>query len=347
MDRPNPRHIPQLDALRGIAALMVLVSHSANAQLLPSYLGNGFGRMGVGLFFVLSAFLLTTLYAGKRPDASAVWHYSVKRVARVLPLFYAALAGSWAMVAVTGISIFSAFDTLEVFLGNALLISGTSVLWSIPVEIHFYVCFIGFWILAQIRTSLGIAFLVALQIALLVIAEFFEFRTDSLPYWMHFFTFGVVLALLAERHWSFVSSHKLFALGPVIAVLATPVLLPGLRADVWGLDHGPIFRDPITVSWIFLFSAAFVFAFIPTYFLQSRVFKFLGEVSFSVYLFHLLPIWAFTTLIPKDIFFQGDRFVCVLVVTLLGSYFITRLFERPAQRFIVRALNSKKTSFAT
>ena len=52
---------PALDGLRGVAVLLVLLAHSSNVglRLHPALDLSGCGRMGVFLFFVLSAYLLT------------------------------------------------------------------------------------------------------------------------------------------------------------------------------------------------------------------------------------------------------------------------------------------------
>ena len=52
--RIRGQHIPALDAVRGIAALMVVFTHMG---LLPRQ----FGALGVAIFFVLSGFLITWL----------------------------------------------------------------------------------------------------------------------------------------------------------------------------------------------------------------------------------------------------------------------------------------------
>ena len=58
----SARRIPGLHGLRGIAASSVLLTHASNNgyHVLPGVSFSGTGRSGVFLFFVLSAFLLTS-----------------------------------------------------------------------------------------------------------------------------------------------------------------------------------------------------------------------------------------------------------------------------------------------
>lgn len=47
-------HVPQLDGIRALAILIVMVSHTPLGSVVP-------GGFGVTLFFFLSGFLITTL----------------------------------------------------------------------------------------------------------------------------------------------------------------------------------------------------------------------------------------------------------------------------------------------
>src|SRR5213594_314733 len=94
-------HIPALDAVRGVAILLVLIFHfsSYGHGLAPSplfidrlyYLMSRAGWIGVDLFFVLSGFLITgILYDAKESD-HYFRNFYVRRVLRIFPLYYGAL----------------------------------------------------------------------------------------------------------------------------------------------------------------------------------------------------------------------------------------------------------------
>ena len=87
----KPGYHPALDGIRGFAALIVVISHSANAGFLPNLLGHGLGQMGVALFYALSGFLMAHLYLHRPFDAAAIRQFALRRAARVLPLFYAVI----------------------------------------------------------------------------------------------------------------------------------------------------------------------------------------------------------------------------------------------------------------
>lgn len=96
---PPRTHLVQLDALRAIAVLGVLLSHFMYRYeaFAPA------GSLGVRLFFVLSGFLITGILLDSR-DALArgaqglgftLRQFYIRRFLRIFPLFYATLLVAW------------------------------------------------------------------------------------------------------------------------------------------------------------------------------------------------------------------------------------------------------------
>jgi len=108
---PGPtrhRHIAELTGIRGLAALHVYFMHyygvfcdySDSAQkvtdygpdtppLTPFFIGNS--QNSVTLFFVLSGFVLTLIYAGGFRNKGDISTYYVKRLARIGPIYWFSL----------------------------------------------------------------------------------------------------------------------------------------------------------------------------------------------------------------------------------------------------------------
>jgi peptidoglycan/LPS O-acetylase OafA/YrhL len=80
--------LPALDGVRAFAMLGVLLHHTRNAPF-----GRLHGFRGVWLFFVLSGFLITTLALREEDRAGAlnIRAFAIRRVLRIMPLFYLAL----------------------------------------------------------------------------------------------------------------------------------------------------------------------------------------------------------------------------------------------------------------
>jgi hypothetical protein len=76
--------IPELESLRGLAALGVLICH------LPR--GFWFGETGVDLFFVLSGFLITRIIVNQKNERGFLQKFYARRSLRIFPIYYGTLA---------------------------------------------------------------------------------------------------------------------------------------------------------------------------------------------------------------------------------------------------------------
>ena len=149
--------IAELDGLRGIAILLVLVFHYAPTSGPLRYLGDvfGIGWTGVDLFFVLSGFLITGILLDTVGRPHYYRNFIVRRSLRIFPLYYACLllygvlsfvpapirwkdflgiGDGWWYVTYLG--------NIQVFLKNAW--PGAAILtplWSLQVEEQFYLSF--------------------------------------------------------------------------------------------------------------------------------------------------------------------------------------------------------------
>jgi peptidoglycan/LPS O-acetylase OafA/YrhL len=156
---PAKKHgsrIPELDGLRGIAILLVLVFHFTPQTGPLRYLAHVFqlGWTGVDLFFVLSGFLITGILVDTVGHHHYYRNFIVRRCLRIFPAYYMSLAvcciltyypfaprggeflraGGWWYVTYLG--------NVKVFLdatwpGLAIL----TPLWSLQVEEQFYLTF--------------------------------------------------------------------------------------------------------------------------------------------------------------------------------------------------------------
>src|SRR6476659_10206161 len=87
--------IPELDGLRAIAILAVLITHFSHQKVLIG------GYLGVDLFFVLSGFLITSLLISEeRAGGVALGNFYARRALRILPPMLAAVALALALHAV-------------------------------------------------------------------------------------------------------------------------------------------------------------------------------------------------------------------------------------------------------
>lgn len=81
--------VPQLDGLRGIAVLMVVVCHYVGMQFPETLVGSIaiYGFTGVDLFFVLSGFLIGGILLDNRNAENYYRVFYARRILRILPVF--------------------------------------------------------------------------------------------------------------------------------------------------------------------------------------------------------------------------------------------------------------------
>ena len=137
-----PKQIPELDGVRGLAILLVMICHlaiwvpdSAVHFVLDQ------GKMGVDLFFVLSGFLITGILLDTQRQTRAIRNFYIRRGLRIWPLYFAYLAVSFLALRWMLPPQFSKLEYL-LFAQNFFhfLDGGTLLapLWSLAVEEQFY-----------------------------------------------------------------------------------------------------------------------------------------------------------------------------------------------------------------
>ena len=146
------RRVRQLDAVRGIAILTVIL-HNQREQFPQLHLQRVFesGWMGVDLFFVLSGFLITGILLDTKESSGYLENFYARRCLRIWPLYYSVLVFMFVVVPLLrpaeGHDIFvraSPWWAYPLFLQNFLVPVPTNaagplaVSWSLAVEEQFY-----------------------------------------------------------------------------------------------------------------------------------------------------------------------------------------------------------------
>ena len=215
-------------------------------------------------------------------------------------------------------------------IAHLLLIFGQQTLWTIPVEIQFYLLFPLLWHQAQaghpFRAVIAIA-AAGLLFALPILLHTQDSR--FMPLWIHFFLFGLVVALLLRRHPEWPSRLRRPAVLGWGAILLFLAATPGLR-ETLGLPYLPEFMDPLVVGSTALLFLACLFKLGPLHRLAVPAPAWLGRISYGLYLFHFPVLMTLAGMsLPRIV-----ALPLFLAITFGLAALSERWFERPLRRRI-------------
>ena len=201
---PRPGYSPALDGVRGLAVLLVFLSHSSGRDMaVAGWLDfQGIGRVGVYLFFALSAFLISS-NLDRDPD---LVKYFFRRFFRIAPLYYLVLV---LLMVYQGFyqadQKYLYIEGPQAALRHFLFLEGDGVFWTIPTEIAFYVLLPVFlavyrrsvwWICAL---AIGLCMLYVLERARVLVTDWTLIDNEHGYLFLDVFLMGLVASLIASR----------------------------------------------------------------------------------------------------------------------------------------------------
>jgi len=335
--------IPQLDALRGIAILLVIAHNATLHYGTTSYLHPLFDRgwMGVDLFFVLSGFLISGILLDTKESPNYFKNFYARRVLRIWPLYYCLLAFMFVVLphasASQGVAIFaksSPWWAYPLFLQNFLLPLSTDaagplgVTWSLAIEEQFYLV----W-------PIIVRFLSKRQVAILAIAEIaaspflrYFLAAHHIHIYANFFCrldglmLGAGLAALV-RSKDFVRERYIgFALA-VLAVATPLAVILDLRRAEW-----IVFTFTSLAAGAIVYLAMFWQQKWFQWPLANRFLLFTGTISYGLFLLHKIAFAGVDVLHVNSV----KHPLLTLGVILIGSYVLAitswNVLEQPFLR---------------
>lgn len=287
-----------LHGLRGVAACVVVLGHAANLTTVydpgfhaPPGLFNG--SAAVVLFFVLSGIVLAPSALAAAAGLSSLVEFYVRRAARLMPLMVVTNLVAAAFVALIHNRLpfpepltgpYSLRLLLLGFVGATLFINGPA--WSIFVELIGSVLMPALAVAASRRRRWIMAAVVAAV----------GYLNLRLPYLAHIFLFPFFVGSTV-RLWA--PGLALWAEGRperAAATVALVMLFLAVRPIYTHLALGPDVNASATVvlceTLLITPALALCYATGTPAVLGSRLFQFLGDVSFGLYLIHFNVVTA-------------------------------------------------------
>ncbi len=324
---PSRRHVPALDGVRGMAILLVLVSH---LMLFNDHTGSrlgdslsalrGLGWVGVDLFFVLSGFLITGILFDTLQDPHYFQSFYMRRFLRIFPLYYGFLfflmiLGHW------GPGLHFQWNGRQYVLLTYLQNTGLwfpvtdfhpgiwadlDHFWSLAVEEQFYLFWPLMVFLVRGRRRLMALALVLSGFALLLRIALYLHGTSPLlifmltPCRMDTLLLGGLVALVVRGDSDLISSRWMAPVALIAAVVIAAYTLWHLGADMRDFFFGATFG----YSVIALGCVAVLIASLEAESVAHRVFRWswlrsLGKYSYGIYVLHIFVAHGVATLTDR------------------------------------------------
>lgn len=338
--------INKLDGLRGVFCLMLIFFHY-DTRFLPNYLADFFvfreSYIFVDFFFVLSGFVISYNYSNLN-SFSDFKGYIKKRFIRLFPLlFYSTTVFLFVDIAFNEFfpQYIDSKDSLSqlllwysdsVLFLNGIFINTSSnglngVSWSISAEMIAYIVFAVITLLFKNRIK-NIAFLI-----LLALCYFFLFNLQK---------------FIVMGDYGFIRGVLSFILGYFVSVLFLRnytwdryweyALFVGLLLELY-VSH-QLFGAQKEMFLLFAFPISFAFVIlvllnsdgVVSSFLNTKFIQYLGKLSYSIYLNHLIVLLLFPNFMFRFIFTSSSD--VIKIVVFISTFFIVIFYSKLTNTYI-------------
>jgi peptidoglycan/LPS O-acetylase OafA/YrhL len=299
--------VNNFDLLRLLAALQVAVVHSLGLLKMGYFarmLGSGLDRFpGVPIFFVISGILISKSYE----HSDSLRDYLRNRCLRIFPGLWVCLVVSVPVILALGVGSLgritapdwllwwtgqmSIFQNFQATFLRPLSTGLNHSLWTIPVELEFYIVLPALYGILRLRTRLGNMRLLAIALASLAVQllivnshrsvgqarDYSMLQVTLAPYlWMFLVGVSIQRNWGTVRGWLFGRAHW-WGIGYLMLCAAAK----WLRFDTGGNNMSPVYLLPLAGLIVSLAMSA------PR--LSHRILRH-HDVSYGLYLYHMLVI---------------------------------------------------------
>ena len=357
IQKNNFKHInynSNVDIIKGLSALLVLIYHLDLTIFGYEIIPNGY--LGVDIFFTISGFLITDLiikYNFKKNFRFKDFYLS--RIKKLFPtallvFFFISIAGwyfnlpyDYKYNAESIISFFKGdfnnFVSSIAYGGTAVLLKPTLHFWSLSTEIYFYIFFsiIFYFCLKFLKKKKSIIFLFLIFILNIILIYNFEFnfRENTDTYYFSFFRIyeflvGSLFCLIFYRNNKKINSFY-FDFLLILTIVLFLIFYDNLE------NHPHFYVLLLLVSICFLFYSE-IFNIIENYLLIFivRIFKYIGVISYSLYLWHY-PILSFSRINNYFDSLLGIFFTIVFIffISIVTFEFFEKRFKTIKNKYFI------------
>ncbi|PWS26393.1 hypothetical protein DHW03_16565 [Pedobacter yonginense] len=300
-------HIPILDFLRAFASLSVCIVHMSLATDLQHYpIHNllAYGQQGVPIFFVISGFVVPYSLWNVNYQTSNFFRFIEKRLIRI---------GIPFSITVITFAIFEPQFSILKFIYNLFYLVPftnsewySSVFWTLGVEFQFYIL-IGLLFYYIRNGNKYILMSTLIFLGFLGPCLKLDERYMLLVHNLHYFVFGMLVLLIKKKKISLVEGHAMLVILTLFLCFKVAI--------VTGLI------GYLTAVAILHLNFKIIFS------------KWLGKISYSLYLTHILTADLILIILSKLTINPYLLFIILILGCIFGASMFYIIFERTALKW--------------
>lgn len=347
--------IPEIDGLRAIALILVLLYH-----IKFTFLPVPGGFLGVDIFFVISGFVITRkIWFDLGNSTFRILDFYQSRVVRLFPSFFLTLVITAIFASVILLpdelssftsSYFSSFGLFS----NHFFWRNTGYfdpsvdfvplihIWSLSVEEQYYLLFPFIIILLfksrkSPKVALGLIFAITLFLYLALANRFPVATFYLLPFRIWEFVLGSIIAIVVQKRSNPAIVRNQYR-EPISILLLIVILALNIFYDRVSLDAQ--YTQLIVVSASAILLLVFSQTSYVNKFLNLKILQSIGLASYAIYLVHqpVLVLWRYG--ISGELS-NLEKAIC-LIVTLILAYGMSIFVENPLRRMYANDAKNPK-----
>ena len=342
-----------IDGLRGVAAMLVVLFHLSEVANLRDLPVVGWllahGNFGVEVFFVISGFVITYSVRNATHTLPFLGRFALRRSIRLDPPYWATIAAEITLLYIS-LQLFPAHDVhmptpaevaahlvyLQGLLGLPQILP---IFWTLCYEVQFYLVLVATLVAVRSLVRAVPAIDAVLLLKVIAAASFvasIAIDAGVLPYPMS--------GLFVDRWYQF--SLGIATLAVVSGWMPLRVLLAAWAVVAAFLVFGPASTYTVqSASSCVLTSALIVLAqHVPaiTRVAASGVLQYLGRISYSLYLLHVVIGWRLVSVVlhmlPEEpgVPVRIGLFLLGIAASVIAAHLLYMLIERPSLKLAAR-----------
>lgn len=373
MSSKSKTYFSGLDALRFFAASFVVVQHIQDNQFtqglphLSEYAFLNKGVTAVTFFFTLSGFLITYLLLdeSKKNGGISIGKFYVRRMLRIWPLYFLVvfigLTFYWALLPALGMDtktqyqlgegLFYFIFMMPNFANQYFQVGGILiVLWSIGVEEQFYLIWAPLmkffkkyvWLTLLCLYFISLSLHIVNYHGLLGVSTSVQGIISELQF--HYMAAGGIFAYLAFFHRNALLRNMVFSHKGVQWVLLSIIIIYFVFIpNEWVHQYIKAGLLPFLFAWLIVnlsINPSKIFS------LNIPVLNGLGQISYGIYMYHMIVIYLVSFLAIRVPLFQQNH-VLFQTIYHLAVLAFTLIIAHLSYKYYEKAFLSKRAYFGT